>query len=108
MVRNTWEHGLETAVVSYSRLIFDKNMCNSILIYIYISCNRYIEKICFFSIAGPMTIRDPKTGVHTVIGVASLGVYPTDVFGDETKVDRATVIYARVNKVLPWIYEQMS
>ena len=30
------------------------------------------------------------------------------MFGEESKVDRATAIYARVNKVLPWIYAEMS
>ena len=52
---------------------------------------------------GPLTVEDPRTGVHTVVGVAVDAPYTFDAFRQGP-----VYVFGRVNKVLPWIYERMS
>ena len=50
---------------------------------------------------GPLLIKEPNTGVITVIGV-------TNDAPDSLKNTTVVATYARVNQVLPWIYEVLG
>ena len=50
---------------------------------------------------GPLILKGSKTGLYTVIGVASGGP-------DSLKNITVVAIYARINQVLPWIYDMIG
>ena len=86
-------------MVRYHRveLIFDRN------IYIYTNFSIQYEYCVLFSFAGPLTVVDPDTGLHTLIGVASAAATTLENYRFTPSMR-----FAPVDKVLPWIKEVMS
>ena len=52
---------------------------------------------------GPLILKDAKTGLYTVIGVASSAFLTLELY---TK--HPCQFFVRVNQVLPWIYHEMG